>query len=87
MVDIRPFSKSEYVLTQIRYVNPNVVSTSNLAKKLCIRKTDLDNAILNGELDIIPEYIFEEDSKCVLLNVRDEKTKAFKMMQVRKNLL
>ncbi len=77
LVDIMPYSNSEYVLSILRGSNPNIVSTSKLAKNLNIRKTDLDEAILNGELDIIPEYIFKDDSKCVFINLRDEKTKAF----------
>ena len=58
LVDITPFSESEYPLTLLRGANQNIMSTSDLAKSLDIRKLDLDEAIKNDELQIISEYIF-----------------------------
>ena len=77
LVDIAPYSQSEEKLRQLRNANSNIISTINLAKKLKIRKVDLDEAIKNDEFKIIGEYIFPEDSKKVLVDLSDEKTRVF----------
>lgn len=87
MVDITPFSESEYILSIMRNSNPNIVSTSALAKSLDMRKTDLDEAIKNDELQIIGEYIFPQDSKNVLVNLSDKKTKDFVDKKTFENML
>ncbi len=77
LVDIAPYISSEEKLTALRNRNKSVVSTSDLAKKLSLRKTDLDEAVKNGELSIIGEFIFPEDSKKVLVNLAEEKNREF----------
>ena len=77
LVNIRPFVDSEEKLLDLRRKNDNIITTSNFAKKMQIKKMDVDEAILNGELEIIKEYIFSDDHDKVFLNLKDEKTKNF----------
>lgn len=77
IVDIAPYSESEMKLNAIRNGSKNIISTSDLAKKLNIRKSEIDEALKNGELEIIKEYIFPDDAKKVLVNLADNKTKDF----------
>ena len=76
-VNIRPYVDSEEKLLDLRNKNEDVATTSDFAKKMHIRKMDVDEAILNGELEIIKEYIFSDDHDKVFLNLKDEKTKNF----------
>ena len=77
LVNIRPFVDSEEKLLDLRNKNEDILTTSDFAKKMQIKKMDVDEAILNGELEIIKEYIFSDDHDKVFLNLKDEKTKNF----------
>ncbi len=77
LVNIRPFVDSEEKLLDLRRKNDDILTTSDFAKKMQIKKMDVDEAILNGELEIIKEYIFSDDHDKVFLNLKDEKTKNF----------
>ena len=77
-VNIRPYVDSEEKLLDLRKKNEDILTTSDFAKKMQIKKMDVDEAILNGELEIIKEYIFSDDHDKVFLNLKDEKTKNFK---------
>ncbi len=77
LVNIGPYFESEVKLNELRQQNKNIISSTELAKNLRIRKSDIDEALLNGELEIIKEYIFPNDSKKDLIDLSNPLNKDF----------
>lgn len=76
-VDIRSYTDGEEKLLKLRSINKNTMTTSDFARMLGIKKVNIDEALGNGELEIISEYIFPSDSNKVFVDLTDEKTKDF----------
>ena len=87
LVNIGPYLESKVKLNELRQHNKNVISTSELAKNLRIRKLDVDEALLNGEIEIIKEYIFPEDSKKVLIDLSNPQNSEFVDRKIFENQL
>jgi len=75
-VDIEPYVASEEKLIDLRKANPNVANIQELARELGMTRTEIRNAIMEGRLDIIDEYIFSDDSG-ILINKATSKNAEF----------
>ncbi len=86
-VDITPYIKSEEVLRDLRKKNPDVIKLQDLAQQMHLRPADIRYFMQNGDIDIIPEYIFWDDYNSVFINKKDPKNSVFlEELQLRKQL-
>lgn len=77
LVDISKYIKGEETLKELRDLNPDADTISNLAKDLGIRVCDVKDAIINDELEIINEYIFAGDRSNVYIDKTNPKNAEF----------
>lgn len=64
-------------LQELRNRNKDIISKQDLMKELKMSASQLEEAILDGKLDIIPEYLFFEDSKRVFFDLSSQKINNF----------
>ena len=63
----------EYALQRKRDDNENVKTIQELAKMLHLTPDDIKQALINDELEIIPEYIFGSDSRKTFIDLTKQK--------------
>lgn len=86
-VDISSSSRAESILKGLRKKNPDVIKLQDLAQEMNLRTADIKYFMQNGDLDIIPEYIFWDDYNSVYINKNDPKNSVFiEELQLRKQL-
>ncbi|MBQ3640932.1 hypothetical protein II906_03275, partial [bacterium] len=64
---------NETELKNARKANPFVISTAKYMKKYNMTEDEMNQALLSGDLEIIPRYIFESDYKVSFLDLNNEK--------------
>ena len=64
---------SAYNLKEARKQNPNTIQVSNFAKKYGISQRRMEEILLNGDMEIIPKYIFEFDYRTPFIDLNVEK--------------
>ena len=74
--DVAPI-ESERILMIKRSENKNLFTIGNFAKRNGIKKERVIEALNQGELEIIPEYIYDLDHKTPILNLRNPKNAEF----------
>ena len=67
----------ESALMDLRTKNSNCKTIEMFAKSLHVKQAKIEEAIMNGELEIVPEYIFEDDAKTVYINLKNPKNAEF----------
>lgn len=75
--DIAPYIASEDKLKLRREINPYIVEANEFVKNLNIRHSDLKAAMLEDEVQIVPEFIFEDDYDKVFINLNEPKNQNF----------
>ena len=68
-------SRNKSALFDLRLENDNISEAKELAKELAIKTQDLIDAIKEGKISVIPEYLFKEDSKKLFVDLNDEQNK------------
>ena len=65
--------KNIRALTILRNRNSNLVEVKNLAQRLNISPKDIRKLLIEGKMEIIPEYILESDFKEVYIDITNPK--------------
>jgi len=64
-------------LKYLRNQNKNLMSFEDFAKLTRVDITDMEEALLEGEVQAIPHYIYKDDANKVLINLKHPKNIAF----------
>lgn len=64
-------------LSRLRGLNPDIISAEEFRKECGLTKSAFKEAVLDGEIEIIREYIFKDDSQERLVNRKNPKNQGF----------
>ncbi len=66
-------NETEQALKAMRSKNRSIATVEQLAKRLNIKPEEIENALIDDEMEIIPEFIFDLDYKETYIDLRKEK--------------
>ena len=71
------FLDTKLYLKRLRDENKNIININTFAKMANISITDAENEILEGNVKVIPHYLFPEDKGLIAINLRNEINKNY----------
>ena len=69
--------KNEHKLCALRYNSGKIKETKEVAKELGISLSRIKEALISGEMEIIPEYLFTDDWNKYLVDITNPKNEEF----------